>query len=566
MKASIQGKDNAIKNLKMKISQLKETRSEADRTLDFRALDFQITQLTEKFTVLQEQNEIFRVENAKIKHYYKELYDSIQIMRAKHIDQTTTLLTKNANLKVQINDKMNRVTVDSVKPKVLAPGDRSRLKNFIKKFIGTVRFRNDNFGAIMGYEDYVIGDIMISRGSRGSNLYTISVEDMLKSSPICLLSKAFKNKSWLWHHCLNYLNFGTINDIARKDLVRGLPRLKFAKDHLCLAYQLGKSKKHTHKPKAENTNLEVLNTLHMDLYRLMRVKTINGKKYILVIVDAYSRTPQQNGIVERQKHTLMEAARTMLIFSKALMFLLAKAFATASPYVPPTDKELVILFQPMFDEYLEPTCVKRLVSLATTVQVPVISASTPSSTTIDQDAPSSSHSPSSSELQPPISHQGISTTTRLCHGYSSQVDLQIKLDEYDDVLKNKARLMANGYRQQKVIDFEESFGPVAYIEAIRIFIAIAASKNMIIYQMDVKTAFLNRELKEEVYVSQLEGFVDPDHPTHVYRLKKALYGLKQALRVWYDTLLQFLLNNNFSKGVVDPTLFTRKTSKHTLLV
>ncbi|GJS69069.1 retrovirus-related pol polyprotein from transposon TNT 1-94 [Tanacetum coccineum] len=104
-----------------------------------------------------------------------------------------------------------------------------------------------------------------------------------------MLSKASKNKSWLWHRRLNHLNFGTINDLARKDLVRGLPRLKFEKDHLCSACQLGKSKKHTHKPKTDNTNLEVLNTLHMDLCGPMRVQTINGKKYILVIVDDYSR-------------------------------------------------------------------------------------------------------------------------------------------------------------------------------------------------------------------------------------------------------------------------------------
>ncbi|GJS81579.1 retrovirus-related pol polyprotein from transposon TNT 1-94 [Tanacetum coccineum] len=193
-------------------------------------------------------------------------------------------------------------------------GNRSRLRNFMKKFTEAVRFGNDHFGAIMGYEDYVISDSVISRvyyvdglghnlfsvgqfcdsdlevafrkhscyvrdtygvelikGSRGSNLYTISVEDMMKSSPICLLSKASKNKSWLWHRCLNHLNFGTINDLARKDLVRGLPRLKFEKDHLCSACQLGKSKKHTHKPKAENTIMEVLHTLHMDLCGPMRV-------------------------------------------------------------------------------------------------------------------------------------------------------------------------------------------------------------------------------------------------------------------------------------------------------
>nr|GFB33141.1 copia protein [Tanacetum cinerariifolium] len=105
---------------------------------------------------------------------------------------------------------------------------------------------------------------------------------------------------------------------------------------------------------------------------------------------------------------------------------------------------------------------------------------------------------------------------------------KVKLDEYGDVLKNKARLVAKGYRQEEGIDFEESFAPVARIEPI--------------------------------------CFVDPDHPTHVYCLKKALYGLKQAHWAWYDTLLRFLLDNNFSKGAVDPTLFTRKTGKHILLV
>ncbi|GJZ04740.1 retrovirus-related pol polyprotein from transposon TNT 1-94 [Tanacetum coccineum] len=105
---------------------------------------------------------------------------------------------------------------------------------------------------------------------------------------------------------------------------------------------------------------------------------------------------------------------------------------------------------------------------------------------------------------------------------------KVKTDESGGVLKNKARLVAQGFIQEKGIDFEESFAPVARLEAIRIFIANAAHKNMTIYQMDVKTAFLNGELKEEVYVSQPEGFVDQDNPSHVYKLKKALYGLKQA--------------------------------------
>nr|GFA03001.1 ribonuclease H-like domain-containing protein [Tanacetum cinerariifolium] len=120
-------------------------------------------------------------------------------------------------------------------------------------------------------------------------LPSFRIEDIMKSSPICLLSKASKTKSWLWHRRLNNLNFGTINDLARKDLVRRIPRLKFEKDHIGSACQLGKSKKHTHLPKTENTNLKVLNTLHMDLCGPMRVQTINWKKYILVIVEDYTR-------------------------------------------------------------------------------------------------------------------------------------------------------------------------------------------------------------------------------------------------------------------------------------
>nr|GFB36659.1 hypothetical protein [Tanacetum cinerariifolium] len=115
---------------------------------------------------------------------------------------------------------------------------------------------------------------------------------------------------------------------------------------------------------------------------------------------------------------------------------------------------------------------------------------------------------------------------------------KVKLDEYGDVLKNKARLVAKGYQQEEGIDFEESFVMVAHIEAIPIFIANAASKNITIYQMDVKTTFLNGELKKEVYVSQPKGFVDPDHLTHVYHLKKALYGLKQAPRAWFTSFLK----------------------------
>ena len=126
-------------------------------------------------------------------------------------------------------------------------------------------------------------------GSRGTNLYTLSLQDMMSTSPICLLSKASKTKSWLWHRRLSHPNFEAINDLARHNLVRGLPRLKYSKDHLCSACAMGKSKKKTHKPKSEDTNQEKLYLLHMDLCGPMRVQSPGGTRYMFFIVDDYSR-------------------------------------------------------------------------------------------------------------------------------------------------------------------------------------------------------------------------------------------------------------------------------------
>ncbi|GJS63335.1 retrovirus-related pol polyprotein from transposon TNT 1-94, partial [Tanacetum coccineum] len=161
---------------------------------------------------------------------------------------------------------------------------------------------NDHVAKILGYGDYQIGNVMISRvycvEGLGQNLFSVGqfcdsnlkvASHMMASSPIYLLSKASKTKSWLWHRRLSHLNFGAINHLARHGLVRGLPKLKFEKDHLCSACAMGKSKKKPHKPKSEDPNEEKLYLLHMDLCGPMRVASINGKKYILVIIDDYSR-------------------------------------------------------------------------------------------------------------------------------------------------------------------------------------------------------------------------------------------------------------------------------------
>ncbi|GKB41535.1 retrovirus-related pol polyprotein from transposon TNT 1-94 [Tanacetum coccineum] len=386
-------------------------------------------------------------------------------------------------------------------------GNRSRLKNFIKKFIETVRFRNDHFGAIMGYGDYVIGDSVISRvyyveglghnvffvgqfcdsdlevdfrkhscfvrnmegvdllkGCRSTNLYTISIDEMMKSSPICLLSKASKNKSWMWHRRLNHLNLGTINDLARKDL---------------------------------------------------------------------------NGVVKRWNRTLVEAAQTMLIFSKAPIEDLGKLQAKADFGIfvgyAPSRKEVqphvfhqsVIAGLTFKDNLIAQADLPPLVN-------PIAQAS--------DSAKSSSGDGSSSEPnqvnQPPDHLRKWSKDHPFDNVVGNPSHPKVKLDEHGDVLKNKAQLVAKGYHQEEGIDFEESFAHAAQIEAIIIIIANVASKNIDIYQMDVKTVFLNGELQEEVFVP----------------------------RAWYDTLLRFLMAKKFFKGAVDPTLFTRKSGKHILLV
>ncbi|GJZ96804.1 retrovirus-related pol polyprotein from transposon TNT 1-94 [Tanacetum coccineum] len=604
-------------------------------------------------------------------------------------------------------------------------GHHDKLINFVSMFIGMVRFENDHFAAIMGYGDLQIGNILISRvyyveglghnlfsvrqfcdldlevafrkhtcfvqnldevdlisGSRGSNIYTISMVDMMKSSPICLVSKALKTRSWLWHRRLSHLNFGTINQLAKQGLVKGLPKLKYTKYHLCLACQMEKQK-----------------------------ENINGKKYILVIVDEYSRfnsvkflrmkdeAPEiiikilkqaqvsLNATLKCETVTVGRGCKDYVIFSKISGYLsMGEGVAyhlryNKTPYELLRDGKPELKYLYVFRALCYPTNdFKDLGKLQQKADIGIFIGYSPSkkayqiytkghgqitetmniqtehsssSTSIDKDAPSPSTSPNieasiyplnSTNVEPneeiakfdsdtfnnpfappdtssdesssrivdtstmhtfqqpliytkrwtkdhllvtiisnpskPVStRQQISTDTSWCYfhaflakeepkNYKEAMEescwikamqekihefkrlkvwelvprpdramiislkwiFKVKLDEYGGVLKNKAWLVAKGYHQEEGIDFEESFAPVARIEAIRIFLAYATHKNMVVFQMDVKTTFLNGILKEEVYVSQPERFVNQDHPNHVFQLKKALYGLKQASR------------------------------------
>ncbi|GJV95135.1 retrovirus-related pol polyprotein from transposon TNT 1-94 [Tanacetum coccineum] len=611
---------------------------------------------------------------------------------------------------------------------------------------------------------------------------------------------------------LPHLNFGTINDLTRLDLVDGLPKFKYGKDHLCFACERGKSKKASHPPKLVPSDYSKLELLHMDLCGPMRAASINGKKYILVIVDDYSRytwvyflnskdetpeiikkfitqaqlnykakvckirtdkgtefknatlkahyeklgimqqfstarTPQQNRVVERRNRTLVKAARTMLIFSRLPDILWAEAVATTcftqnqsiintrhnkTPYEllrgqkpnvkylhvfgslcypindrddlgkmkpkadigvfigysetsrwfrvynrrtqkimetihvkfdqltamaskhdclepelqrfnnhnssadtmnTPSKGDLDNLFGPMFEEYFEKKSSDTPINFATQqTQYHEDSPSTSSLTVNKHEAPLIfvPHNPLSHEeiessttalepsnvqnfhqvqpstyiwtkdhpldqvigdpSNPVMTRQRLQTYSEVCmyaltvstiepknikeamadHKGKNIIALKWlwknKFDAENIVVRNKTRLVAKGYRQKEGINFKELFAHVARLETIRMFIAYAAHKNITIFQMDVKTDFLNGPLKEEVYVSQPEGFINPEFPNHVYRLKKSLYGLKQAPRAWYDKLSSFLIQHGFTKGIVDPTLFTRRHGGDILLI
>nr|GEY18289.1 Gag-Pol polyprotein [Tanacetum cinerariifolium] len=593
-------------------------------------------------------------------------------------------------------------------------GNLKLLTNFVEKFLGTVKFGNDQIAPILGYGDLVQGAVIIKRvyyveglnhnlfsfgqfcdvdlevafrkstcyirdlkgnnlltDSRGTDLYSITLQDTSSPNPICLMAKSTSSQAWLWHHHLSHLNFDTINLLSNNDIVIGLPKLKFFKDHLCSSCELGKAKRKytwTHFLRSKDETPEVL----IDFLRLVQrglhaqvriVRTKKGTEFLDKTLQAYfaseginhqtfvARTPEQNGVVKRQNRTLVVAARTMLSAAKVSLFFWAEAIATtcftqnrslrtrvivetihvnfdelpqmasdhvSSNPVPQCQRttlkhdslslglqsqenvpivtgtvtmlnESDLLFSPMFDELLNgSTQVVSKSSAVTTAdasnecqqqhttplntqttseptcQVPTQAPTVTSTENINQagtilenaqveddefitsfvyryKTKGIHHHPLEQVIRNPS--QSVRTRRQLesdgeMYRPRSKSVINMKWlwknkrDEENTVIRNKSCLVAKGYAQKEGVDFEESFAPVARLEAVQLFIVYAAYKSFTIYQMDVKTAFLYGPLKEEVYINQPDGFVDPYHPDKVYRLKKALYGLKQAPGVY----------------------------------
>nr|GEX96933.1 integrase, catalytic region, zinc finger, CCHC-type, peptidase aspartic, catalytic [Tanacetum cinerariifolium] len=410
------------------------------------------------------------------------------------------------------------------------------------------------------------------KGNRKTNLYTIDLHEMASASPICLMACATSTKSWLWHQ--------------------------------------RKSKRASHLPKPVPNSRQKLQLLHMDLCGPMRIASINGKRFVLVIVDDYSRytwvqflrskdeapkviktflkrisillqspviiirtdngtkfknqvlkeyfdsfgishqvssvrTPQQNGVVERRNWTLIEAARTMLIFSRAPLFLWAEAIATAcftqnrsiihrcfykTPYELINGTKLDISFLHVFEALCYPKNDREDIGKLGAKGV----------------------------IGFFIGYSADSCAFRVVYNQRTKKIMETKNVTFDEL--SAMAFEQRRYRQEEGIDFKESFTPVARMEAVRIFLAFAAHKLFTMFQMDVKTEFLHGTLKEEVYVCQPEGFIDADHASHVFKLKKALYGLKQAPRAWHfdDDILVVQV-------YVDDTIFGSTYPRYTQL-
>ncbi|GJY62846.1 integrase, catalytic region, zinc finger, CCHC-type containing protein, partial [Tanacetum coccineum] len=522
----------------------REKSKEENDNYDYCEIETKNVELENSVAKLISENKHLCNEINHVKHVFKEQFDSIKKTHVRTKGQSDSLIDKlnlksaeNEDLKAQIQDKIFVITslkndLRKLKGKEIVdiatqtPSAYIIVSGMFKldleplalrlSRLYSVRFENDHISRIMRYGDYQLGNVTISRvyyveglghnlisigqfcgsdlevafwkntcfirnlkgvdllsGSRDINLYTISLDDMLKTSLICLLSKASKTKSWLWHRRLSHLNFGTLNKLAIERCLQleGIPSLNYSERIICVHkcnYEKAEILSSTQRP--EDTKPGETIFLHMDLCGPMCVIKSNIGFSLVTHLQrkrSESITKEPEKLLKQFMCTITFDELTTMAseqFSSGLGLQCMTPAISSSGLVPnlvsqqpsilPNRDDWDHLFQPMFDEYF-----------------------TPPSNVV------------------------------------SQVQEAVAPRDED---------LANSPVQEEEIDFEESFARVARIKAIRIFIANAAHKNMVVFQMDVKMAFLNGKLEEEVYISQPEGFVDQDNLSHVYKLKKAL--------------------------------------------
>ncbi|GJR04665.1 retrovirus-related pol polyprotein from transposon TNT 1-94 [Tanacetum coccineum] len=352
-------------------------------------------------------------------------------------------------------------------------------------------------------------------GNRGSDLYIISLQESTSSTPICFMAKSSPTQAWLWHRRLSHLNFDYINLLSKKDIVIGLPKLKYVKDQLCSSCE----------DETSDVLKDFLKIIQRNLQaQVITVRTDRSTKFLNKTYNTYFKeegiehqtstpqTPEQNSVVKRRNRTLVEAARTMLSAFKLPLFFWAEAIATAcystssvNKSSSPTDNSQ--------QQDIQPTANVQ----STTAPVNPTTIATAEENNTDNQA----------EIQVDNAHVDENNST------TSSVHRYVKKQSHPLAITAEPK------------NIKEAMADSAWSEAMQ-----DELHQLDRLKMDVKMAFLNGPLKEEVYVAQLDGFVDPDHLEKVYCLRKALYRLKQAPRAWYYELSNFLISKGFSKEIL----------------
>ncbi|GJX68066.1 retrovirus-related pol polyprotein from transposon TNT 1-94 [Tanacetum coccineum] len=429
---------------------------------------------------------------------------------------------------------------------------------------------------------------VIDRGIRKKGLYVMKLGNESKDQ-ICLTT--INENSTLWHRRLGHANMRLIQLLSSKELVRNLPKLKFDQ-HFCDACKMGKQAHASHKSKNVVSTTRCLELLHMDLFGPSAIRSYGGNRYTLVIVDdtlCYSQNSKAYIILN--KHTRKVEESLNVTFDET------PPPSKTSPLVDDDlDEEEAIkvtekknLENDIVDETLE---IDEIVNIKESRNHPLenVIGNLNQRTLRSQAQNQSNFYCFISTIEPKNVNEALGDKSwivaiqeELNQFIANDVwelvpqpkNMTIigtkwvfrnKLDENGIVSRNKARLVAKGYNKQEGIDYDETYAPVARLESIRILLAYACALDFKLFQMDVKSAFLNSFINEEVYMAQPSGFIDFEKPDHVYKLKKALYGLKQAPKAWYDRLKAFLIKHEYKMGMVDNTLFTKKKSSNLIIV
>ncbi|GJR00338.1 retrovirus-related pol polyprotein from transposon TNT 1-94 [Tanacetum coccineum] len=411
-------------------------------------------------------------------------------------------------------------------------------------------------------------DITIGRGIRNNGLYIMKMGNLPKDS-LCLT--LIDDTSTLWHRRLGHTNMQLIQSLSSKELVRNLPKLKF-KSHFCDACNIGKQVHASHKAKNMVSTTKCLELLHMDLFGRSAIQIYGGNFYTLDYLTKFEPKSTEGVFLGYSPNS-----KAYIILNKDTMRIKESLNVTFDESPPPKLSPLAdddIIESQIIENQIEDIEIKEneslnkeIVNIKESKDHPIDSVIEPKNvkeaiqdeswTMVMQEELNQFKTNDVWSFVPPTDNQTIIATKWV---------FKNKLDENGVVSRNKARLVTQWYHQQEGIYFDETYAPVARLESIRILLSYACASDFKLFQMDVKSTFLNGFINEEVYVAQPPSFVDFEKPNHVFKLKKALYGLKQELKAWYNRLKAFLIDHMYTIGLVDNTLFTKKKYSHIIIV